>query len=148
MMIDVIATMIDGVGVPAARPRLRKCLPPLAEAVENIDARATRGRLLIAAATPEGAMVMAADGWPQIDRSKLTRGDAARAVVTAIEMGEGDAIITSLTILLGRAGSTGARRRADHGGRRPAAGGRPDQREQNDVTLLITTVAIPTATVH
>jgi hypothetical protein len=88
-----------------ARPRLRKCLPFIRSVVEAVDMRAARGSLRIVAATPHGAAALTAvDGWPQIDRSKLTKGDVVRAVVAAIELGEGDTIITGLTCLLGKAG--------------------------------------------
>ena len=70
---------------PAAKPRLRKCLPFLRTAVESLDPRVRPGNLLIACATPNGATVLTASEWPQIDRSKLKRRDVALALSGAIE---------------------------------------------------------------
>ena len=49
MIDDVMDDVIDTMRDPAAKPRLRKCIPFLRSAVECIDARKARGGLMIAA---------------------------------------------------------------------------------------------------
>jgi hypothetical protein len=150
-VIDQIAAVIDDVSDPAARPRLRKCLPFLSEAVEHIDARVARGRLVIAAASKHGAIVVAADGWPRTTKSKLTKGDVALALGAAIDSRDASDILTGLTIILGRAGLEAHELDA---AQIVEDGGQPlvvalVEREKTSVTLLITTVSLPAAaTVH
>ena len=106
-MIDSILAVIDGIENAAARPRLRRCLPSLSKVLAHFDRRSVSAGLLIAAATPDGATVLHADGWPQLDRSPLKQGEVAAALSAAIEAGDmvdGDIILASLTILLGQRG--------------------------------------------
>jgi hypothetical protein len=156
-MIDSVAQLIEDVDDPVARPRLRRCLPYLFEAVANFDASAASGRLVIAAATPKGAVVLAAEDWPDVKRSKLKRGDVALALSAAIECKdnwEGDTILIGLTVMLGRAGlgaqaADAALIRQD--GKQPLVVALVE-RQPKTVTMLVTTVALPTgadgATVH
>lgn len=156
-MIAELSEVIDHVRDPAARPRLRRCLPFLRSAVDRIDTRATSGGLMIAAATANGAAVLsAADGWPQINSSTLKTGDVALALTAAIEsqeMDEGDVIITGLTLLLGK---TGLEAQALDAAQIVADGGQPlvvalIERERTSVTVLVTTIALNVhdgATVH
>ena len=152
MVIDAIATAIDDVSDPAARPRLKKCLPLLRAALERVDTR--RDGLTVVAATPWGAAVKNADAWPQFEPSPLTQADATMALLRAIEGDDDDDImLVALALLLGRRGRAAQEEDATA---IVAAGGCPVvvallEREENTVTLLITTAAMPAqaaATLH
>ena len=54
-MIDAVLEAIRRTRHDAAKPGLLRCVPLLVEAVENWDARAAPGSLVVAAATPRGA---------------------------------------------------------------------------------------------
>ena len=114
------------------------------------------GKLVIAAATPKGAVVLAADGWPQIGATKLKTSDVALALSAAIESkgDEGDTVLTGLTVMLGKAGI--AAQAADaaqiiEDGKLPLVVALLE-RQPKSVALLVTTIALPIdadgATVH
>ena len=76
-MIEAVEQLINGVDDVAARPRLRRCLPPLSRVLVHFDGRVASEGLTIAAATPVGATVLHADGWPERVATELTTGEVA-----------------------------------------------------------------------
>ena len=110
-MIDKLTAAINATMDEAARLRLQKCLPKLLAVLEQwsgVDA-AAQG-LVVAVATPDSALVLyASDGWPAFDvnvTARIERGDAAMAVVKAVDNGtsDGDVVVNGLAVLLGPAG--------------------------------------------
>ena len=86
---------------------------------------------MVAAATPKGAVALAADDWPEIDidafgAAQFERGGAAETLVSAIERAEGPFVLRGLALLLGAARSAAHVRCAAQivaqGGRAGAAG--------------------------
>jgi len=150
-----IAALIEEVHDPAARPRLRECLPFLRSAVESVDVDQAPGTLVIACATPRAATVISTEGWPRIGRSSVSKSNAVLATIKAIESHATDnaeIIIGGLSVLLGRKGREAAELDA---AQIIADGGKPMlvgllQREGKSITLLITVIAIAreSTTVH
>jgi hypothetical protein len=106
---------------------------------------------VVATATPKGAVVLAADDWPEIDANafgpaQFERGGAAETLVSAIESTEGDIVLGGLTLFLGEAGIEADARCAawivEDGGR-PLVVMRTARAR---ITTLIATVAMPSLT--
>jgi len=142
-----IAALIEEVHDPAARPRLRECLPFLRSAVESVDVDQAPGTLVIACATPRAATVISTDGWPRLGASTLSKSDAVLAVTRAIEShatDNADIIVTGLSLLLGRKGREAAELDAaqiiEDGGKPMLVG--LLQREGKTITLLITVLRV------
>ena len=151
-MIDTVAELIDSVHDVDARPRLRRCLPSLSKVLASFNRRSASQGLVIAAATPNGATVLAADGWPELAASKHKPGDVVLALSAAIENAESDAILIGIATMLGRRGLAA---QADDAALIRADGKLPMvvallEYQRGSVTLLLTTVAasVPVATVH
>lgn len=152
-MIDAVAAVIETVRDAAAKPRLRRCLPHLWSAIEQIDTRKLPGHLVVAAATPQGATVLTAACWPHRSRSTVTKAAAVAALSTAIDVADSDSILTGLTLLLGRKGMAAQQSDA---AQILEDGGQPlvvvlVEREQGNITALVTTIDMPTsiaATLH
>ena len=153
-MIDQIAEALDAVD-PAAQRRLVKCLPVLGQAIARWHGTVAPGGLTLACATPRAAVIVSSSGWPDIDplaAGKIKRGDAALALVRAIEStGASDIIVAATYVLLGE--RTIAAHAADLD-RIVRAGGRAltallIERRGNDVAMVCTLVEMPPAeTVH
>ena len=92
-MIDTVAELIDFVHDVDARLRLRRCLPSLSKVLASFNRRSASQGLVIAAATPNGATVLAADRWPAAATQSMKPGDVALALSAAIENAESDAIL-------------------------------------------------------
>ena len=75
----------------ATRRRLQRCLPRLSEASASWDAQAAPEDLLILAATPRRAVVMAADGWPDPTRSSTASAGGLPILLVPARAGYGDA---------------------------------------------------------
>src|SRR3954453_2016833 len=89
----------------AAKPRLRRCVPPLLVAVKKW-AGSPAGEVVMAAATPKAAFMFVADNWPDIDEGEFQTHEVARALVGAIESApnKSDVILGATAALLGEAG--------------------------------------------
>ena len=146
-MLDAVTALIESVDDITVRPRLRKCLPFLWQAIATWDASAASGKLVIAAATPKAAVVLAAEGWPEIGATKLKTSDVALALSAAIESkgDEGDTVLTGLTVMLGKVGIAAQAQDAAQiieDGMRPLVVALLE-RQPKSVALLVTTIALP-----
>jgi hypothetical protein len=107
-MLDEVQIAIDGAAIaPDTELRLQPCLKWLAEALGNcapVDA------LMVASATPRGALVFAAEAWPIVNYDEpVDDAKVALAVHQASEGGtRGDIVLRGLTRLLGRSGLAAA----------------------------------------
>ena len=79
-----VRAAIETTSDEAAKPRLRRCVPPLLVAVKNW-AGSPAGEVVMAAATPKAAFMFVADDWPDIDEGEFQTHEVARALVGAIE---------------------------------------------------------------
>jgi hypothetical protein len=101
-----VRAAIETTSDEAAKPRLRRCVPPLLVAVKNW-AGSPAGEVVMAAATPKAAFMFVADDWPDIDEGELQTHEVARALVGAIESSapnKSDVILGATAALLGEAG--------------------------------------------
>ena len=154
---------IDGLADAAAKKRLPLCLPMLAEAIEDFcllevvagrvvyGPRATPpGSIVIAAATPRGAIVLHANTWPALDERVVADFDRVELLTTlaaAIDSSayEADTIVTGLAAMLGKAGMAICGQDA---ARISGAGDTPViallvEHKGSSVTWLSTTVGMP-----
>ena len=111
---------------------------------------------MVACATPRSGIILSASDWPRLDPAaagKVARGDAAMALVKAIESGENtDIVITAMTVLLGAEGI----KAHDADVARLAANGRRAftvllvEKRGKNLTMLATTLERPVngATIH
>jgi len=79
-----VRAAIETTSDEAAKPRLRRCVPPLLVAIKNW-AGSPAGEVVMAAATPKSAFMFVADDWPDIDEGEFQTHEVARALVGAIE---------------------------------------------------------------
>ena len=79
-----VRAAIETTSDEAAKPRLRRCVPPLLVAVKNW-AGSPAGEVVMAAATPKAAFMFVADDWPDIDKGESRTHEVVRAPVAAIE---------------------------------------------------------------
>ena len=75
-----VRAAIETTSDEAAKPRLRRCVPPLLVAVKNW-AGSPAGEVVMAAATPKAAFMFVADHWPDIDEGEFQTHEVARALV-------------------------------------------------------------------
>jgi hypothetical protein len=104
--ISTSKSAIETTSDEAAKPRLRRCVPPLLVAVKNW-AGSPAGEVVMAAATPKAAFMFVADDWPDIDEGEFQTHEVARALVGAIESSapnKSDVILGATAALLGEAG--------------------------------------------
>ena len=142
-MLEIEQAIADAAIAEPVKQRLRSCLPWLTEALATcvpVDA------LVIAAATPRGALIFASEAWPLLPDAKLDRGRVALSIHAAIEGGtEHDIILSGVSYLLGHAGLTTAAADAIEICRR---GGFPivavlTELVDSVVTLLVSVVPLP-----
>jgi len=141
-MLAEIRNAISAASDPDARLRLHDCVPWLLQALGNC---APVDTLMIASATPKGATIFAADGWPIVNYDEpVDDGKVALAVHEAIEGGVAtDTILRGITRLLGRSGLAAATSDAAH---IVANGGRPlvvvlTEHSGSAVTIVATVTA-------
>ena len=163
-MFDLEQQLREGIEAlvdPEAQPRLLKVLPSLLEAVASWrgPTSPTPGRdsLYVAAAMPGSCIVFAADGWPAYDEeqaARLSKGNLARtvcAILTRAPTREVTSnILIALTVLMGPEGLEQQQRdarRIRSGGGVPVVAALFD-RQEKDVAVLVTTVAVLRPTVH
>jgi hypothetical protein len=106
MIEALVRAAIDTTSDEAAKPRLRRCVPPLVVAVKNWGG-SPAGEVVMAAATPKAAFMFVADDWPDIDEGEFQTHEVARALVAAIESSaanKSDVILGATSALLGEAG--------------------------------------------
>src|SRR5262249_54288010 len=112
--------------------------------------------VLVAAALPGSCVVFAANVWPVYDEEQAARpGDIARALCANLACATPTSevainILTALTVLLGPEALERHQRdarRIRSGGGVPLVAALLD-RQDKDVTMLVTTVAVPRPTVH
>ena len=130
----------------------------LGESLSRTGAARRADELVLACATPRSGISPLRSGWPQLDPAaagKVERGDAALALVKAIERPTAentDVIITAMTVLLGAEGikAHGADvARIAANGRRASTVLLVEKRGKN-LTMLATTLERPVsgATIH
>lgn len=117
-MIDAVLDAIRRTRDAAIKPGCCDARRSRVEAVENWDARAASGSLVMAAATPKGAVVLTTDDWSEIDANAFgaAQFEGGGAAPTAIETTEG---ATSSS-----AAGSATERGADHRGRQIVVGRR------------------------
>jgi hypothetical protein len=150
MFVDTIQCAIaEAVIAEAAKLRLQPCLKWLVEALANV---APLDALVIAAATPHGALVFAAETWPRVDHdAPFDQTRTALAMHAAIEGGtEHSVILHGLTRLLGRSGLAAA---AHDAGLIAARGEFPiivllSEHANNHVTSVVTVAALERRVLH
>lgn len=89
------------------KARMQPCIVQLAEAFDNCGP--ISGLIVIAASTPKGAVIFAADAWPSpeipgIPEAAYNRGAVALALHEATESAESGVVIDSIAVLLGPEG--------------------------------------------
>jgi hypothetical protein len=154
---ETIEALVD----PEAQPRLLEVLPSLLEGVASWRGPTPKpGQydvFVAAAAMPGSCTVFAANVWPVYDQeqaAKLSKSDLVRALCDNLTRAPSDEIssniLIALTMLLGLEGVE----RQKHDARRVRSGGGVPlvvalfNRQDKDVTLLVTTVGVPRPTVH
>jgi hypothetical protein len=152
MIEALVRAAIDTTSDEAAKPRLRRCVPPLLVAVENWVG-SPAGEVVMAAATPKAAFMFVADEWPDIDASAFQSHEVARALVAAVESAgknKSDVILGATAVLLGQKGL--AAQRAEHE-RIAGSGGTPlivtlVEHDGKSVALMVTVIPMAMATLH
>jgi hypothetical protein len=149
---------IDALADPGGRSRLLKALPSLLEGVESWGGpqKHEQDDVLVAAALPGNCVVFAANVWPVYDEEQAARpGDIARALCANLACATPTSevainILTALTVLLGPEALERQQREVQ---RIRSGGGVPLvitllDRQDKDVTMMVTVVAVPRPTVH
>src|SRR3954447_19173921 len=104
MIEALVRAAIDTTRDEAAKPRLRRCVPPFVFAVKNWGG-SPAGEVVMAAATPKAVFMFVADDWPDIDEGEFQTHEVVRALVAAISSpNKGDVILGATAALLGEAG--------------------------------------------
>ena len=156
-MLDEISAALEIVS-PAARKRLRRCVPRLMEAMTTFDGCGPAGGLVLACSTPRcGIVLRAPGGWPQFDPTRLAaidRADAALALAEAIESPPStdtlNQLITASTVVLGEQALAAHAKdvaKIVQSGRLPLTVLLVDRRGRN-VAMIATAVGLEAATVH
>jgi hypothetical protein len=152
MIEALVRAAIDTTSDEAAKPRLRRCVPPLMVAVKNWGS-SPAGEVVMAAATPKAAFMFVADDWPDIDECEFQTHEIARALVAAIESSapnKSDAILGATSALLGEAGLDAQRAEQE---RIADTGAVPlvvtlVEHDGKSVALMVTVIPMPPATLH
>ena len=152
-MIDtLVRAVIDTTRDEAAKPRLRRCVPPLLVAVENWGG-SPAGEVVMAAATPKAAFMFVADDWPDLDEGAFQQHEVARALVAAIEssaQNKADVILGATAALLGEAGLEAQRAEQE----RIAGDGAVPwvvtlvEHDGKSVAVMVTVIPMAPATLH
>src|SRR3954451_23884421 len=146
-----VRAAIETTSDEAAKPRLRRCVPPLVFAVKNWGG-SPAGEVVMAAATPKAAFMFVADDWPDIDEGDQTH-EVARALVGAIESSapnKSDVILGATAALLGEAGLDAQREEQE---RIADAGAVPlvvtlVEHDGRTVAVMVTVIPMSAATLH
>ena len=147
-----VRAAIETTSDEAAKPRLRRCVPPLLVAVKNW-AGSPAGEVVMAAATPKAAFMFVADDWPDIDEGEFQTHEVARALVGAIESSapnKSDVILGATAALLGEAGLDAQREEQE---RIADTGAVPlvvtlVEHDGRTVAVMVTVIPMPAATMH
>ena len=145
-----VRAAIETTSDEAAKPRLRRCVPPLLVAVKNW-AGSPAGEVVMAAATPKAAFMFVADDWPDIDEGEFQTHEVARALVGAIESSapnKSDVILGATAALLGEAGLDAQREEQE---RIADTGAVPlvvtlVEHDGRTVAVMVTVIPMPAAT--
>jgi len=147
-----VRAAIETTSDEAAKPRLRRCVPPLLVAVKNW-AGSPAGEVVMAAATPKAAFMFVADDWPDIDEGEFQTHEVARALVGAIESSapnKSDVILGATAALLGEAGLDAQREEQE---RIADTGAVPlvvtlVEHDGGTVAVMVTVIPMPAARLH